>query len=247
MTWLPLVFFAIAFFYSMVGFGGGSSYLAVLVLAGLSYDQVPPVALLCNLVVTAGASWHFYRAGHLRWPTVLPFAVASIPLAYLGGRTTISETQFCLLLGLSLLVAAARLLLGRRPVEPVWQLNWSQAWLLGIPIGAGLGFLAGLVGIGGGIFLSPLLLLLRWVNVKQAAAAASVFIVLNSAAGLLGHLQKGSGISLSLLLPLGLVVLLGGQLGSRIGAYRVPMPRLQQVVGVLILYVSLRLLVRGVG
>ncbi len=85
------------------------------------------------------------------------------------------------------------------------------------------------------------------MNVKQAAAAASVFIVLNSAAGLLGHLQKGSGISLSLLLPLGLVVLLGGQLGSRIGAYRVPMPRLQQVVGVLILYVSLRLLVRGVG
>lgn len=239
--WLPIVFFLIALPYSMVGFGGGSSYLAFLVLAGLSYQEIPPIALVCNLVVTAGGVWHFWRGGHLKLEKVLPYLILSIPMAYLGGGILIGKELFRFILGFSLLAVALRMLLPDALFEHSKRVSVWKAWTIGLPVGGLLGFLSGLVGIGGGIFLSPLLLLMRWVNVKEAAAAASLFIAANSLAGLFGQLHKGTA-NLELILPLGLTVFVGGQIGSRLGAYHLPQVRLQQMLAALILYVSLRLL-----
>ena len=239
--WLPVVFFFVALIYSMMGFGGGSSYLAFLVLAGLPHNRIAPLALICNLIVTSGALWHFRRAGFLKIKKVLPFIALSIPMAYLGGRMRIGQELFHLLLGCSLLAVALRMALPEKhfveakPVSPV------KAWSVGLPSGALLGFLAGIVGIGGGIFLSPLLILMRWLSVKEAAAAASLFIVVNSFAGLMGQFHKGVVSSISFL-PLGFAVFVGGQIGAFVSSNHLPKERLQQILAGLIFYVSMRLL-----
>ena len=241
MNWLPTIFFLIAFFYSMVGFGGGSSYLAVLALTGVSHKEIPVIALICNIIVAAGGLWHFYRAGHLRWKTVLPFVVLSVPMAYIGGRLEISKDLFRLLLGFSLLVASVRLFLSSKQIEKAVEVPHLKRWLVGIPAGGTLGFLSGLVGIGGGIFLSPMLILLRWANAKEAAGAASLFITVNSLAGLAGHLEKYAP-DFRTVLPLAVAVFLGGQIGSRFGAYKVSNKKLEQILAAFILYVSVRLI-----
>lgn len=240
--WLPLLFFLVAIIYSAVGFAGGSSYLALLVFAGWSYQQVPQTALVCNLIVSATAFWHFYRAGHFRLHKVLPFAVLSIPMAYWGGRMHISHELFSILLGFSLCAASLRLFWSGESVTSLKPASTQAAWTAGLPIGAGLGFLSGLVGIGGGIFLSPLLLIFRWVNAKEAAAAASFFILVNSLSGLAGQLHKGSFAAGSSVLFLALAVLLGGQIGARLGSYRLPKMGLQRITAALILYVSVKLI-----
>lgn len=243
--WISLFFFFIALFYSMVGFGGGSSYLAVLVLAGLPYQQIPPLALVCNLIVTTGGFWNFYRAGHFRLGKALPFVALSIPMAYWGGTFLIGKRLFSLLLGISLMAVAARMIITGKEFQSTKEISPKQTWIFGLPVGAGLGFLSGLIGIGGGIFLSPLLLLMRWVNAKESAAAASFFIVVNSFAGLMGHWQKGV-FQLEGLLPLGVAVFLGGQIGSRLGAYRLPQVSFQRFLAGLIFYVSARLIWGGI-
>lgn len=245
MDYLPIAFFVIAFFYSMVGFGGGSSYLVLLVLSGISYQSIPPVALVCNLIVATGGFYHFYRAGHFRPEIAMPFMMLSIPMAYLGGSIVISKQMFCILLGLSLCFVALRLVMTTQTFSEVKAITWKQFWIMGLPLGGAIGFLAGIVGIGGGIFLSPLLIFLRWTHVKQAAAIAALFIVVNSCSGFLGHLQKGM-IDLSLIAPLGFAVFLGGQIGARLGANRIPKLRLQQALSVFILLVSIKLMFEGV-
>ena len=240
--WLPFAFFFVALIYSMVGFAGGSSYLALLILAGLSYQQVPPIALVCNLIVSASAFWHFYKGGYFDFKKVLPFIVFSIPMAFLGGKMAIGKELFYLLLGLSLFVAGFRMLIPEKNFAGARTVSLMKMWLVGMPIGAALGFLSGLVGIGGGIFLSPLLLLMRWLDAKQTAAAASFFILVNSLSGLLGQVQKGAMVPGEPLLFLGLAVLLGGQFGARIGATRLPRLGIQRITALLILYISINLL-----
>jgi len=239
---LPLLFFAVALVYSMVGFAGGSSYLALLILAGLPYKQVPPIALFCNVIVSVSAFWHFYRAGHFSFQKILPFIVFSIPMAFLGGRIALSKELFCLLLGFSLFVAGLRLLLPDHRFKETKIVSAQTLWLLGAPIGACLGFLSGLVGIGGGIFLSPILILMRWMNPKEAAASASFFILVNSVSGLIGQAQKAAIIPQQTLIFFGLAVLIGGQLGARLGSYRLPRIGLQRITAILILYVSVNLI-----
>lgn len=238
---LCVVFFFIAFFYSMAGFGGGSSYLAAMVLFGLSFQAVRPVALFCNIIVTLFGFWHFYKAGYFRPDRVLPFVVLSIPMAYLGGGLHLSALHFRLLLGASLFFVAARIALPGNLFESGVAVSKSRAWFVGLPVGAVLGFVSGLVGIGGGIFLSPILLLMRWVNAKEAAACASFFILVNSLAGLGGQLRHGI-IDAHLLFPLGISVFLGGQLGANFSAYRLPRRALEKVLAVLVFYVSAKLL-----
>ena len=229
----------------MVGFGGGSSYLAIMVLAGLSYQQIPAQALTCNIIVAGGGFWLFYKAGHFRANKVLPFVACSIPMAYLGGRMLINKELFCILLGLSLLAVALRLFMRTPQAESSKDVSQKRAWAVGLPIGALLGLLAGVVGIGGGIFLSPILLLMRWANAKEAAASASFFIVVNSAAGLVGQFQKGAT-DFSYLIPLALAVLLGGQIGARLGAFHLPKVALQKGLAGLVFYVSVRLILGAV-
>lgn len=240
---VPL-FFLTALVYSMAGFGGGSTYIALLVLFSFPYASIPKIALLCNLIVVTGGFFLFYREGHFSPRKVLPFVVSSIPAAYWGGRFPIGKTIFSLLLGLALLIAAVRMLLSDESFIVRREVSWRRAWAIGIPAGALLGAFSGLVGIGGGIFLSPFIYFLGWGDAKGAASAASFFILVNSLAGLAGQFSK-TGWSLPdihLLIPLGLAVLIGGQIGSRLGSKKIPKLALQRITAGLILWVSVRLL-----
>ncbi len=234
-----VLFFLVAVVYSIMGFGGGSSYLAVLILTGYSYLDIPPIALICNLVVSGTAFWQFFKAGHFEFKKILPFVIFSIPMAYLGGRIPISKQAFSILLGLALMAVAIRMMISGKSevkVQPS-----SKFWILGLPLGGIIGFFSGMLGIGGGIFLSPLLLLIQWVDAKEAAASASFFIFVNSLAALAGHLHKSS-LHFQGLLPLMLAVFIGGQIGSRLGAYHIPERNLRRVIGAFIMYAAARLL-----
>jgi len=238
-------FFVVALAYSAVGFGGGSSYIALLALAGVPYTAIPLIGLICNLIVTVSGSWNFGRTGNFRGRLLWPFILGSIPCAYLGGRLQISEAVFYIVLGTTLMLAATRLLLMGGPAPRITSSECSFTGKLAI--GCVLGLVAGVTGIGGGIFLSPLLLNLGWGQPKQIAAAASGFILLNSVAGLLGQFTKvGAGtVSFVDFLPLFCVVLIGGQIGSRLGASGRLQPHyLVRLTGLLTFVVGMRLLVK---
>lgn len=237
---LAVVFFFIAFLYSTVGFGGGSSYLAMLAVSNVPFDIMPKVSLVCNLIVVTGGSWHYFKKGHFNTKLILPFVLSSVPMAFLGGMYPIKERAFLSILGVTLFIAGVRLLFVTKPLEGEVR---TPPVVISSLIGAGLGFLSGLVALGGGIFLSPLLLNLKWGKPKEVAAAASAFIFLNSLAGLFGQLMKGNPEGMTGYWPLFLAVLVGGQLGSRIGTHPKIAERLvQRGTAVLILIISSRLL-----
>ena len=236
-----------ALLYAMVGFGGGSTYNALLVLSGTDYRILPAIALTCNIIVVAGGTWRFWRAGHVSWRRILPWVGISVPAAWIGGRLPISETVFVGALGGSLLVAGLQLAFERRGVIAPGE-AWTPPLALSLAIGAALGLLAGLVGIGGGIFLAPVLYLLRWGTPREIAGTCSVFILVNSIGGLAGQLTKLGDLGAAgllwdywLLLP---AVLIGGQIGSRLGSARIPPLIVKRLTAVLILYVAARLIWR---
>jgi uncharacterized membrane protein YfcA len=239
---LALTFFFIALIYSSVGFGGGSSYLAILALTDIRYLLMPKVALICNLLVVTGGCYHFYKQKHFNKQLILPFVLSSVPMAFLGGMYPIKEKVFLILLTSSLLLAGLRLLFVTRFVD---QEARPPSLLTSSLVGSALGLLSGLVGLGGGIFLSPLMLNLRWGRPKEVAAAASAFIFLNSLAGLAGQLTKGMSEEIFSHWPLFIAVILGGQIGSRLGTHPIVSQRnMQRATAVLILAVSARLLLR---
>ncbi|RVT40842.1 sulfite exporter TauE/SafE family protein [Sphingobium algorifonticola] len=248
MTVLALLFGLTAALYAAVGFGGGSTYNALLALWGVDYRILPAIALLCNIIVVTGGSIRFARAGLVPWRRLWPILMLSAPLAWLGGRTPISESLFTGLLGLSLLIAGLLLLFQPERRD---DLPDSQSRIVTPLIGAGVGLLSGLVGIGGGIFLAPVMHLIGWARAKRIAACASVFILVNSIAGLAGQIMKIADPVLEAELlsywPLGLAVLIGGQLGSIIGIRLLPASLVRRVTAVLILYVAVRMLAKWAG
>lgn len=246
--YLVPLFFVTAVVYSSAGFGGGSTYLALLALFGSSYTLLPQVALVCNLTVVTGAFALYVRSGDFSWRRALPFVWLSVPAAYVGGTMPLAENTFFFLLGLTLLFAGGRLFwtsflsvtdtaLGEPPTS-------TRALELGcVFLGGAIGFLSGLVGIGGGIFLSPVVYFLRWGTARQIASLTTFFILVNSASGLVGQWAK-SGLAdwTPALLSLPVAVLLGGQVGTRL-ALKLYSPRqLQRVTAVLILAVAARIL-----
>jgi uncharacterized protein len=242
---IPLAtsFFLTALAYASVGFGGGSTYLALLVLFALPYAAIPQIALLCNIIVVTGGCYHFYRAGLLSVRRILPFIVASIPCAYLGGRIPIAKEDFLWLLALTLGVAGVRLFLRGHQAATSHHDSTQRDWAVGLPVGAVLGLLSGLVGIGGGIFLSPILFFIRWGTARHIAAAASGFILLNSIAGLCGQWSKtGWAIEWEWMFPLAVAVLCGGQIGSRLATGWLPMTGLRRLTALFVLSVSGRIL-----
>ncbi len=235
---LALGFLVIATLYASIGFGGGSSYTAALAAVGVATTMVPILSLSCNLIVSAGGVWCFQRRQHLNGPLVWPFLVSSVPAAFLGGRIPIDADLFLALLGLSLLAAAASLLFSPPRRESFHRVRLPVA----LAVGALLGLLSGVVGIGGGIFLAPTLLVLGWGRPKEVAATAAVFIFVNSLAGLAGQLTKSHPADLpTLLLPLALAVLIGGQIGSRLGSGRLPPLLIRRATGLLVMIVGARL------
>ena len=239
---LGLLFALIACLYAIVGFGGGSSYLALLVLWGIPYSTLPMIALLCNISVVSGNSFHYIRAGFLNWRLLLTTAIPSVPFAYIGGRLKIDQFVFLALLFVALLASGLRLLLNYRRYDDNHSQYRTLPFWIGASIGCVLGFLAGVVGIGGGIFLAPLLYNLRAASPKQIATTASLFILLNSFAGLVGQLQK-NGMNSALIdywyLPL--FAFLGGQLGNQLTLRWIPTRIIALLTAVLVLLVSTRL------
>lgn len=244
---LALAFALTAALYASVGFAGGSTYNALLALAGVDHRVFPLVALACNLIVATGGTIRFARAGLVPWRRLLPILILSVPAAWAGGMLPVSKQLFLWLLGSSLLLAGLLLL-----VQPEQEREGGRFHWAGVAASAPIGLLSGVVGIGGGIFLAPLLHLTGWDRAKRVAAAASVFILANSVAGIGGQLTKIAGrpdlaqIALNYW-PLAIAVLLGGQAGSRLGVELLSPRWLRRLTGLLILYVAVRLLFQAAG
>ena len=218
MTSLPLLLSILgaAVLYSAVGYGGASGYLAVMALFGMEPAAMRPVVLTMNVFVTLVVLFRLGRAGHFRPRLFLPFALASVPFAFIGGLYTLGDTVYGIVVGAALLAAA---LLMVRSAGRADRASGSPPWWLAWPLAAALGLLSGLTGVGGGIYLSPVLLLMGWVTVRQASALAAAFILVNSAAGLAGYLHAGGpwpeGVPLYVAAAVG-----GGLIGSELGARR---------------------------
>lgn len=238
---LALLFGLVALIYASVGFGGGSSYTAILTLTGIEPRLIPVISLCCNIVVVTGGTIRFWRAGLIDWKTVLPLLLVSAPLAFLGGLTPLKETTFLLILGSTLLLSAFALIL---PQERLPEVKLPQTAIMAL---SGLvGLLAGLSGIGGGIFMAPVLHLVRWAEAKRIAAFASLYILVNSITGLAGQLLK-SGVDAVAdpavsYWPLLLAVLVGGQIGSNIGIKLFSPIVLRRMTALLVAYAAIRLL-----
>jgi uncharacterized membrane protein YfcA len=230
---LAFLFFAVAFAYSSVGLGGGSSYTALMAVFGVNFLAIPTISLSLNLLVTSVGSFNFIRNGHGKTRLVVPFLVSSIPMAYLGGALRLPKQLFYWVLLLSLAFVAIRIYFWK---NTTLKLNISQKGKLFISllVGSLLGLLAGIVGIGGGIYLVPLIVILGLGTEKEAAACGAVFIWLNSLSGLVSRLQYNA-IDLTNYVPLMLAVLAGGTLGSYMGSFKLSPRAMERNLGAVIL------------
>lgn len=226
-----------ALLYASVGHGGASAYLAAMALFGVPPSLMKPAALVMNLGVAGAGTLRFASASLVPWRLLLPLCVGSVPAAYVGGLIQIPTRSHRLLLGAVLLFAAGRLAMRYRPDD----LRSAPSWPILLAIGVVFGFVAGLTGVGGGIFLSPLLILARWETTKKTAGASAVFILVNSGAGLAGHLAGGGGVP-AVAAPLTAVALAGGLIGSWLGAKRLVPVMLRRILAVVLLIAGLKLL-----
>lgn len=240
---LLLFFFVIAFVYASVGFGGGSSYLALLAMYALPFQEMRLTALACNIIVVTGGTIVFIRNRQVDFKKIIPLVLLSVPTAYLGATVKISERTFFIVLGASLVIAAILLWIKTSRKDEAIQAT-PNAIKDGV-LGGSIGFLSGMVGIGGGIFLSPLLNLINWDTARKIAAAASIFILVNSIAGIAGQLtQLPADINYGRIIMLCIAVLIGGQLGSRTGAVKFNMLMIRRVTAVLVLVAGVNVLLK---
>jgi uncharacterized protein len=240
-------FFVIATLYSSVGFGGGSSYLALLTLFVTDFLLIKTAALLCNLIVVTSGSYLFIKQGYFDKRKFLPLALCSVPAAFFGATIKLTQSSFFIALGCVLALSGVLLLLQnfiKRGMEPeTYHKKFSAP--LNILLGSGTGFLSGLVSIGGGIILSPILNLLRWDHAKKIAALASFFILVNSIAGLLGQAVSGNLKVDGKLVPVLLVaVFAGGQLGTRLSLKMIKPAAVRGLTGILVAYIGIKLVLK---
>ena len=230
--------FIIAFLYASVGHGGASGYLALMAIFSFSPQVMKPTALLLNLFVSAVSFIQFYRGGHFKWKIFLPLALASVPMAFVGGLITIDGTIYKKILGLLLIIPIIRFLFFPNiKVEEIKKSNIA----LSILIGAVIGFLSGLIGIGGGIILSPVLLLLKWTDQKQTAAISAAFIFVNSLSGLFGQLTKGIHFSADMYAYVG-IAFVAGLLGAYFGSLKFKQTILKNTLGLVLALAAYKLL-----
>ncbi|MHA8062197.1 sulfite exporter TauE/SafE family protein [Aquirufa beregesia] len=235
-----LLFLAIiAFLYSSVGHGGASGYLAVMAFMGVAPAIMKPSALVMNLAVSLFSFIGFYRAGHFKIQLFLPFALASVPLAYLGGTMTLSDSIYKKILALCILISIFRLIFQfQQEKEEIRPISVTA----GLVSGGAIGLLSGMIGIGGGIVLSPLMLLMRWATLKQTAAVSALFIFVNSLSGLYGQIQKG-GIQVTDNFQWAVAAtVLGGLLGSYYGSQKFNVPTLRYLLAIGLVIASAKLI-----
>jgi len=222
-----------SFVYASVGHGGASAYLAAMALAGIAPLDMRPIALALNVLVSSLATFKFWRAGYFRWRLFWPFAAVSIPFAYLGGAITLPSHLYKAVVGLVLVYAGAQLWRSYRAGEEMREVR-APAVPLAMAIGAAMGLLSGLTGVGGGIFLSPLLLMLGWAGTKQTSAVAAPFILVNSIAGLSAGFVAGTAVLPQATWLLGATVLVGGWLGAEYGSRKFANPVVRRVLAVVL-------------
>jgi len=239
---LSILFFVTSILYSSIGFGGGSSYLALLLIWGVPYFIFPLIALSCNIVVVSGNCFNYIRAGNLNLKLLIPYLIGSIPLAFIGGSLPIEKKIFEILLFIVLAVAGILLLFNFKSYDDKEENYRKVPILISILIGGVLGFISGIVGIGGGIFLSPILFLIRAGRPKHIITTASLFILINSLSGIIGHLTKNVVLGeIQNYWFLLLAVLIGGQLGNFLNLKILPTRILALLTAGLVLFVAIRM------
>ena len=233
-----IALFIIAFLYASVGHGGASGYLALMAIYGISPEVMKPTALLLNLFVSIVSFIQFYRGGHFRWQLFWPLAIASVPMAFIGGLIHMDASVYKFILGILLVIVVIRFLFfsNFKNVETK-PLQIIPALL----IGAAIGLLSGLIGIGGGIILSPILLLMRWSTMKQTAAISALFIFVNSLSGLMGQLTKGINFSADMLMYV-VVAFAGGLLGAYVGSLKLKTVMLKNILAAVLLVAAYKLI-----
>ena len=248
MPLLAILFLVTAVLYSSVGFGGGSTYLALLLIWGIPYFIFPVIALSCNIIVVSGNCFNYIRAGNLNFKLLIPYLIGSIPSAYIGGSLLIEKRLFEILLFLVLAAASALLLLNFKSYDDKEESYKKIPMPISILIGGVLGFISGIVGIGGGIFLSPILFLIRAGRPKYIVTTASLFILINSISGIIGQLTKNVVLEeVSNYWYLLVAVLIGGQVGNFLNLKIFPTRILALVTAFLVLFVAIRMGIRLIG
>ncbi len=239
---LAISFLVTAVLYSSVGFGGGSTYLALLLLLEVPYFLFPLIALSCNIIVVSGNCFNYLRAGNLNLKLLIPYLIGSVPLAFIGGSLTIEKTLFEIFLFIVLAVAGTLLLFNFKSYDDKEESYKKIPTVVAIIIGSILGFVSGIVGIGGGIFLSPILFLIKAGRPKHIVTAASLFILINSVSGIIGQLTKSEVLNeISNYWYLLAAVFIGGQLGNFLNLKIFPTRILALLTAVLVLFVSIRI------
>ena len=239
---LSILFFVTAILYASVGFGGGSTYLALLLIWGVPYHIFPVIALICNIFVVSGNSFNYIKAGNLNLKLLIPYLVGSIPLAFIGGSLEIDKNLFEIFLFIVLGIAGTLLLINFKSYDDNKSSYRDIPILISILIGGILGFVSGVVGIGGGIFLSPILFLIKAAKPKHIVTAASLFILINSISGVIGQLTKNVVLSdISNYWYLFLIVIIGGHIGNFISLKIFPTRLLALVTSGLVLFVAIRM------
>ena len=239
---LSILFFVTAILYSSVGFGGGSTYLALLLLWGVPYFIFPIIALSCNIIVVSGNCFNYIKAGNLNLKLLIPYLFGSIPLAFIGGSLPIEKDFFEVILCVVLIIAGILLLFKFKSFDEKEEVFREIPVIVSVLIGGILGFISGVVGIGGGIFLSPILFLIRAGKPKHIVTTASLFILINSLSGIAGQLTKAIVLSeIQNYWFLLLVVLIGGQIGNYLNLKIFPTRILALITAVLVLFVAVRM------
>ena len=242
MIFLAILFLVTATLYSSVGFGGGSTYLALLLIWGIPYSIFPIIALSCNIIVVSGNSFNYVRAGNLNLKLLIPYLIGSIPLAYIGGSLSIEKKIFEILLFLVLLIAGSLLLFNFKSYDIVQQSYRKIPLIISILIGGIIGLISGVVGIGGGIFLSPVLFLLKNAKPKHIVTTASLFILINSISGIIGQLTKNEVLEqIKDYWYLLIAVLIGGQIGNFLNLKIFPTRVMALITAFLVIFVAVRM------
>jgi uncharacterized protein len=241
---LVVFFFVIAFIYSSVGFGGGSSYLAILALYPFAFKEMRLTALICNIIVVSGGTIVFLQNKQVNFKKILPLVLSSVPFAFLGATMKISQQTFFIVLGVALIIAAVLLWINT-PARSHYEtkVGVKPSRVKNSILGGVVGFLSGMVGIGGGIFLSPLLNLAKWDTPRKIAATASLFILMNSLSGIAGQLYGlPADIDWLPIVFLAAAVFVGGQLGSRMGAVKFDQLLIRRITAIVVLLAGIEVL-----